>query len=149
MRPRISIRGFVHLSVGPSVVRPWSRVFFTLRNSIGNGHESLKKWHRITGKLTLTNQSDKSDKSVWQIYLSPWLQTHLCSNKLVSLRALAPFTVNAKTGIWWHFLDDWIYLSIYLMAWWHFLDNWIYLSIYLGRYQSNPQYIKLSKPSYQ
>ena len=64
MRPRIYIRGSVRPSVGPWSV---SRFFFKPRNLIGNGQESLKKRHRITGKENLTNLTNL-DPKIWQIW---------------------------------------------------------------------------------
>ena len=74
MRPRISIRGSVRPSVGLSVGPSVSRFF---------------KSRKLTILTNLTYLTSLTNLQIWQIslqfYLSPLLQTYLCSNELVLL----------------------------------------------------------------
>ena len=91
MRPRISIRGSVPPSVGLSI-RP--SVSLSVYPAVSHFFK-LWKSTNLTNLTYLTSLTSLQTFQIWQIwqislqfYLSPLLQTHLCSKELVSYFAV-------------------------------------------------------------
>ena len=93
MRPRITIRGSVGPSngpfIGPSVGSLVGRspVFFRSRKLTNLTYLTNLTPANLINRQNLTNLTNLTNFSL-QFYLTPLLQTHLCSNELVFYQSL-------------------------------------------------------------